>query len=294
MKKELNKIVSIIRRKTLLREYLQIGFGIILCSIGLKAFLIPNGFLDGGVTGIALLLKTLFAVETSVSLILITIPFLFLAFFYLSKKVAVKSLISIIILALFLHFENFEIITDDKLLISIFGGLFVGLGIGLTIKNGAVLDGSEIVGILLNQKLGLSIGTVILFFNVILFGVTAILVSVEVAMYSILTFIVTAKVVDFVIKGFEDFIGLMIVSDKNDLIQEQIIKNHGAGFTTYTSANTYGKNGRKTNQLVIHTMINRIDLHKMNKLIETVDINAFVVEYDVNKVSGGILRRYLK
>ena len=163
-------------------EYLQILFGIILASIGLKAFLLPNGFLDGGVTGIALLVRTFVDFKISYLLIIFSIPFLILGYFTVSKRIVIKSVLSIIGLALFIHFENFETITDDKLLISIFGGLFLGAGIGIAIRNGSVLDGSEILGVYLNDKFGISIGQIILFFNIILFSITAWVISTEVAL----------------------------------------------------------------------------------------------------------------
>ena len=183
--------------KQFISEFTQIGLGILLSSIGLKAFLLPNGFLDGGVTGIAILLSEVYNFDISIVLILVSIPFLILAWKSLSKGILIKSIVSIVVLSIVIHFENFASIADDKLLIAIFGGLFLGAGIGLTIKNGAVLDDSEILGIFINNRLGVSIGKVILFFNVILFLFTAWLISVEVAMYSILTFLVTGKVIDF-------------------------------------------------------------------------------------------------
>ena len=198
---------------TYVSEYFQIALGIFLASIGLKAFLLPNDFLDGGVTGTAILLNSQFeSVNVSILLVLINIPFLILAYFTLSKRILIKSIFSIIGLALVIHFVEFNTVTEDKLLISIFGGLFVGAGIGLTVKNGSVLDGSEILGVFLNDRFGFSIGQIILYFNIVLFSITAFVLSVEIAMYSILTYIVTAKVIDLLIEGFEDFIGVMIVS----------------------------------------------------------------------------------
>ena len=170
-------------------EYFQIFVGIILTSLGLKAFLLPNGFLDGGVTGIALLVRTQVDINMSFLLLIFSIPFLILGYFTVSKRIVIKSIISILGLALFIHFENFQTITNDKLLISIFGGLLVGSGIGIAIRNGSVLDGSEILGIYVNDKFGVSIGKIVLFFNIILFSITAFVVSVEVALYSILTYI---------------------------------------------------------------------------------------------------------
>jgi len=274
-------------------EYLQIALGVLLASIGLKAFLLPNGFLDGGVTGIAILLNSLFDINISIVLIVLSIPFLILAYFTISRYMVFKSLISIISLAIFIYFENFEVVTSDKLLTSIFGGLFLGLGIGITIKNGAVLDGSEILGIYLNRQFGISIGQVTLFFNLILFVITAIIVAKETAMYSILAFLVTAKITDLTIEGFENFIGVMIVSKKYDQIKEGITTKLGSGMTVFNGVHGYGNKGKTQNFEVIHTIINRIEIGKVNKIIDQIDPNAFVIEYDVNHIKGGILRKYL-
>lgn len=277
----------------LFSEFGQIFIGIVLASIGLKAFLLPNGFLDGGVTGIALLVGSQVDINISYLLVIFSIPFLILGYYTVSKRIVMKSILSILGLALFIHFENFGTITDDKLLISIFGGLFLGAGIGIAIRNGSVLDGSEILGIYLNDKFGFSIGQVILLLNVILFSVTAYVISVEVALYSILTYIVAAKVTDLTIEGFEDFIGVTIVSKEYKTIKRAIIEELGAGLTSYKGSKGFGSQGEQEDFDIIHTIINRIDIKKMHRIIEGIDENAFIVEFDVNNVKGGVLRHYL-
>ncbi|MEQ8325305.1 MAG: YitT family protein [Vicingaceae bacterium] len=277
----------------LLSEIFQIGFGILLASIGLKAFLLPNGFLDGGVTGIAILVSQLFNLNISVVLLIVSFPFLLIGWNTLSKKIVLKSFVSISALAVSIYFENFTSITDDKLLIAIFGGLFLGAGIGITIKNGAVLDGSEILGIAINNRFGISIGKVILLFNIVLFTITAFLVSIEVSMYSILTFLVTAKVIDLMIEGFEDYVGLMIVSEKAAEIETLLIKEIGIGLTTYKGSKGYGQRGQIVHEEIIHTVINRIEINRTYRLIEQMDERAFIIEFDVNNVKGGILKKYL-
>ena len=274
-------------------EYGQLVLGIVLASIGLKAFLLPNSFLDGGVTGIALLVRTQFDINISILLIVFSIPFLILGYFTVSKRVVIKSIMSIIGLALFIQFENFDTITDDKLLISIFGGLFLGAGIGISIRNGSVLDGSEILGVYINDKFGISIGKVILVFNIILFSITAYIISTEVALYSILTYIVTAKVTDLIIEGFEDFIGVTIVSKEFQTIKQAIITELGVGLTSYKGSKGYGSQGYQEDFDIIHTIINRIDIKRMHRIIDEIDEKAFVVEFDVNSVKGGVLRHYL-
>lgn len=274
-------------------EYFQIFIGVVLTSLGLKAFLLPNGFLDGGVTGIALLVKTQVDIRMSYLLVLFSVPFLILGYFTVSKQIVIKSIVSILGVAIFIHLENFQTITTDKLLISIFGGLLVGSGIGIAIRNGAVLDGSEILGIYLNDKFGISIGKIVLCFNIVLFGITAFVVSVEVALYSILTYIIAAKVTDTVIEGFEDFIGVTIVSKKHQIIKKAILEELGVGLTIYKGSSGFGNKGKIEDFDIIHSIVNRIDIRKMYRIVQTIDTDAFIVEFDVNNVKGGVLRHYI-
>jgi uncharacterized membrane-anchored protein YitT (DUF2179 family) len=274
-------------------EYFQIFIGVVLTSLGLKAFLLPNGFLDGGVTGIALLVKTQVDIRMSYLLVLFSVPFLILGYFTVSKQIVIKSIVSILGVAIFIHLENFQTITTDKLLISIFGGLLVGSGIGIAIRNGAVLDGSEILGIYLNDKFGISIGKIVLCFNIILFGITAFVVSVEVALYSILTYIIAAKVTDTVIEGFEDFIGVTIVSKKHHIIKKAILEKLGVGLTIYKGSSGFGNKGKIEDFDIIHSIVNRIDIRKMYRIVQAIDTDAFIVEFDVNNVKGGVLRHYI-
>jgi len=275
-------------------EYFQITLGILFASIGLKAFLLPNGFLDGGVTGIAILLNRQFGINVSLLLLGLSIPFLILAYRAVARRVAIKSVVSILGLAVAIQFESFPVVTNDELLIAIFGGLFLGLGIGLAIRNGAVLDGSEILGVFLNDRFGIPIGQVNLAFNIILFGITALVLSLEVALYSVLTYVITAKVTDYIIEGFEDFIGMQIVSRKHELVRLAILEQIGVGMTIYQGEGGYGHSGEQRDIKIIHTIINRIDLRKIYRVVEEVDPKAFLVEYEIHNIKGGVLRRYLK
>ncbi len=169
----------------------------------------------------------------------------------------------------------------------------MGAGIGLTTKNGDVLYVSEVLGIFINETYGISIGRVILVFNLLLFAITACILSVEVAMYSILTYLVTAKVIDFMIEGFEDYVGLMIVSTKTSELEQQLISQVGTGITVYQGARGFGNRGRQEDMEIIHLVINRIDIRKTYNSIDKIDKSAFIIEFDVNNIRGGVLRKYL-
>ncbi|WP_034058460.1 YitT family protein [Lacinutrix jangbogonensis] len=280
------KIIDIIK------EYSQILLAILLASIGLKAFLLPNNFLDGGATGIAILISKTSTIDISIILLLVSIPFLIIGAYTVSRRILIKSIISIILLSISISLETFPTITEDKLLISFFGGLFLGSGIGLAIRNGSVLDGSEILGIFIYDRFGISIGKTILFFNIILFCITAMVLTTEIAMYSILTYVITAKVIDLIIEGFEDFVGFTIVSRKAEAIENALLYDMGVGVTIYKGASGYGSSGIQEETRLIHTVINRIDIRKTYRLINAIDEDAFIIEFDINNVKGGVLRRY--
>ena len=279
--------------KNVIIDLFQVLIGVILAAIGLNAFLLPNGFLDGGVTGVALLTNIFSGIDISWLLILLNVPFLIMAYYMVSRWIFYKSIFSILGLAIFVHLGILPPMTEDKLLIAIFGGLFLGMGIGITIRGGAVLDGTEVLGIFIHDRWGISIGKVILIFNIILFTITTYVTSPETAMYSILTFVVTAKVTDSLIEGFEDYIGLTIISAQSREISKSIVEDVGAGVTIYKGEGGFGSKGSSKNLEIIHTIINRIDLRKIHRVIDHIDKEAFVVEFDVNNVQGGVLRKYL-
>lgn len=279
--------------KSTIVELLQLSVAIGLASVGLEAFLLPNGFLDGGATGIAILVSKLTGWEISLILPLVSLPFFIIGHFTVSRRILVKSIICIAALSLCIHFETFETITDDKLIIATFGGLLLGCGIGLAIRNGAVLDGSELLGLYINNLFGFSIGSIILSFNIILFGITAFVLTPEVAMYSILTYLVTSKAIDFTIKGFENYVGLMIVSEHSEEILAQLHTQIKHGVTVYRGVKGYGKSGKKAKNQIIHIIVNRISVMRINRIVDVIDENAFIVEFDVNHVKGGKLKRTL-
>lgn len=276
-----------------IKEYGQIAIGIFIASIGLKAFLLPNGFLDGGVTGIAILVSQQTGWNISLLLVLFSIPFIIIGMFTVSKRIVIKSIIAIALLAALISIEAFSTVTEDKLLIAIFGGVFLGAGIGIAIRNGAVLDGSELLGLFVFNKYGISIGKTILVFNLALFMITAFVATVEVAMYSTLAYLVTAKVIDLFIQGLENFIGLTIVSKNSKDIEAAIAQDLGVGMTIFKGESGYGSSGINEKLNIIQTVINRIDINKALHLIEDVDPKAFVIEFEINKVHGGVLKRYL-
>lgn len=214
-------------------DFIYLILGVLSASFGLTGFLMPSAFIDGGVTGVSLMLNTLTGISLSTFLVVLNLPFLILAYFSIGKRFAIKSVISIILLALAVGFFPFPQVTDDKILIAAFGGLFLGLGIGLAIRGGGILDGTEVLAIYISRNSILTVGNVILFFNVAIFLVAAYLLSTEIALYAILTYFSASKTVDFVIDGIEEFMGVNIISDKSEEIRLAIVEKMGRGCTIF-------------------------------------------------------------
>jgi uncharacterized membrane-anchored protein YitT (DUF2179 family) len=275
----------------LFRDLLFISLGILSASFGLKGFLIPSNFIDGGATGIALLINQLTVAKLSVLLILINIPFLLLGLGTIGKNFAIKAALAITGLALASAFINFPHVTDDKLLVAVFGGFFLGAGIGLTIRGGAVIDGTEVVALYLSKRFGTTVGDIITIINVIIFGVAAYFLSVDTALYAMVTYLAASKTVDFVIEGIEEYTGVTIISPHNEEIKEMIINKLGRGVTVYKGRGGFGKQGYTDDKNIIYTVVTRLEISKLNNQIHKIDRNAFVVMTTIKDIKGGMIKK---
>jgi len=266
--------------------------GVLLAAFGLKGFLVPNGFIDGGVVGISLLMNNITHVPVSIWLVLLNIPFIYIGAKQIGKVFAISTLFSILTLSIIIYFFDFPIITDDKLLISIFGGFFLGAGIGLAMRGGCVLDGTEIMALYINRKSVLSIGDIILLINVIIFLCAAFVLSIETALYSILTYLSASKTVDFIIQGIEEYTGVTIVSAKSDAIREVITNKLGRGVTIYKGERGFGSSGYRDKEIdIIFTVVTRLEVSKLKQEVERIDRKAFIVMSAINETKGGIVKR---
>ena len=266
-------------------------FGVFAAGFGLKGFLLPNEFIDGGVTGMSLLAKALTNYPLSVLIVIINLPFILLGYFQIGRSFAIKSILAILGLALVLEIVHYPIITTDKLLVAVFGGFFLGAGIGLSIRGGGVLDGTEVLAIYLTRKTGLSIGDLILIFNIIIFSSGAYLLSVEVALYAILTYLAASKTVDFVVEGVEEYIAVTIISKHNHEIKDAI-KKMGRGVTVFNGKKGYGRRGENAdNTDIIYTVITRLELSRLQSEIKEIDSNAFIVMSSVKDLKGGMIKK---
>src|SRR6187549_1533792 len=259
------------------RDLLFISLGVLSATFGLKGFLIPNNFIDGGATGIALLIRQLTGAKLGLMLVLINIPFLLLGMGVIGRNFAIKAALAIAGLALLAAFMNFKTVTDDKLLVAVFGGFFLGAGIGLTIRGGAVVDGTEVVALYLSKRLGTTVGDIITIINVISFSVAVYFISIDVALYAMVTYLAASKTVDFIIEGIEEYTGVTIISSHNEEIKEMIINKLGRGITVYKGKGGFGKMGHTDDKNIIYTVITRLEISKLNTEIQKIDRNAFVV-----------------
>lgn len=281
-----------VEAKHLLRDAFLIALGIFSAGFGLNGFLLPNSFIDGGVTGISLIATEITGISFSLLLIGINIPFIIMAFSTIGKQFALRSFIAIVILAITVHLLHLPTITDDKLLIAVFGGFFLGLGIGLAIRGGAVIDGTEVLAVFISRKTSMTIGDVILVFNVIIFGVAAYVFTVEIALYAILTYLAASKTVDFVVDGIEEYVGVTIISESHDEIRLAIIEKLGRGCTIYSGKRGFAKSGEPLKETsIVYTLITRLEIAKLQTEIDKIDKNAFVIMQSVKDAKGGMIKK---
>lgn len=276
----------------LFRSSFLIALGIASAGFGLKSFLLPNSFIDGGVTGISLLTSAASGFSLSVLIVVINIPFIYLGLQQIGKSFAIKSLVAITGLALVIAFVDYPIITSDKLLVSVFGGFFVGAGIGLSVRGGGVLDGTEILAIYLSKRTGATIGDIILIFNVLVFSAAAYLLTVEAALYSILAYLAATRTLDFVIEGIEEYMGVTIVSSHSEEIRIMITEVMGRGVTIYSGKRGFGKRGDNLDQTeIVFTVITRLEISKLQMEVEKIDPNAFLVMSSIKDTKGGMIKK---
>lgn len=275
-----------------IKDFVLISSGIIMASIGLKEFLLPNNFLDGGAMGLSLLAKLMTHIDLSLLIILINTPFILIGAKQISVKFAIKSGLAILCLAVLVHFLTLPVLTNDKLLISVFGGFFLGAGIGLSIRGGAVIDGTEVLALYVSKRTSLTVGDFIAVFNVILFSFSALLINVETALYSMLTYFSASKTVDFIINGIEEYIGVTIVTEKTTQIKIAIVNNLGRGVTVYNSESGFGKSGMKNeNNKILFCVVTRLEVTSLLLEIEKIDKGAFVVQHSIKDTKGGMIKK---
>jgi uncharacterized membrane-anchored protein YitT (DUF2179 family) len=275
--------------------------GILSCGFALKGLLVPNGFLDGGVTGISLLFHEILHHEgkdfpLGLIIIIASIPFIFMGAYQVNRRFAVKTLAAVLGLALCLTFVNYPIVSHDKLICSIFGGFFMGLGIGLSMRGGCALDGIEILALYTGKRSSFTISELILGINIIIFLIAAIYLNLETAFYSILTYFVASKMIDFVIEGLEEYTGVTIISGMSEEIKERLVMQLGRGITVYKGERGFLKDSFNISHPVdiIFTVVTRLEVRRLKNLVHNTDPKAFIFTSTIKEAAGGVLKKRAK
>jgi len=274
-----------------LKDLFLIAMGVFSAAFGFKGFLLSNHFIDGGATGISLLCSILTGLPLFLFIIVLNIPFVILGYRIMGKQFAIKTTLAISALALVLATVQFPEVTQDPLLVAVFGGLFLGGGIGFAVRGGAVIDGTEVLAIFLSRKSGMTIGDIVAVINVFIFSVAAYFLGIEVALYSMITYYAASKTLDFLIEGVEEYIGVTIVSPHSDEIREMIIQKMGRGVTVYQGKRGFGKTGETIDADIIYTVITRLEINKLNMELAKITTNAFVVMSSVKDTRGGMIKK---
>lgn len=279
-----------------LRSILYTIFGVISAMIALEGFMLPNHFLDGGVTGISILVEAITHIPFTYLLVLFNLPFLYLGYKKIGKTFALRALLSIIFLTILMHFIEIPAVTDDKVLIAVFGGFLIGLGIGLVIKAGGVLDGMEIMAFYTTRNSAFSTAEIILTFNALIFIGAAFVFDIETAMYSFLVYFTAAKTTDYVVDGFEEFTALNIISGECEEVKSLIVNEFGKAITVYKGERGYlpGAYEVKHDCDIVMTIVTRLELHRIKEATIKIDPRAFFFVQRIKEVKGGIGKQTAK
>jgi len=258
--------------------------GTFLVAIGLENFLIPNQIIDGGMIGLSIIFAQLTQFPFGLYILLFNLPFLFVGYNQIGKTFAITTMISVALLSIFTFVvHHFSVATEDRFLATIFGGIILGIGVGLIIRNGGSLDGTEIVAIIINKRIGFSVGEIVMFFNIFIMSLAGLVFTWESAMYSLVTYFIAFKTIDIVITGLDESRSVTIISDKNEEIAEIIMARLGRGVT-----HVYGRGGyTKEDKELLYVVVTRLEVAKLKSIVEDIDPKAFVTIEHVNDVMGG-------
>jgi uncharacterized membrane-anchored protein YitT (DUF2179 family) len=275
-----------------LKNSLHLVVGAGLAVLAMKGFMIPNRFLDGGVSGISILLHELFHINISLLVIILNASFIYLGYHRIGKTFAVQTTIAVILLAIGLLFVDIKPITTDKFLIATFGGLLIGSGVGLVIRGGGVIDGAEVVAVFTRRKTGFSNSEIIMFFNCLIFGLAAFQFGIETAMYSVITYFAATRATNYVVDGIEEFTAMNIISAYQEEIKSLLVNDFGKGITVYKGSRGYlpGSFDIKTDCDIIVMIVTRLEIKQIQDAVFSIDPKAFVYVQAVKEATGGILK----
>ncbi len=267
-------------------SFVLLMIGTIISAFALECCLIPNIILDGGVTGISIIIYKLFNLPVSLLVLILNIPFVYIGYKNLGKNFLYRTIFSMICFSLFLSvFEDFAPLVDDKLLATVFGGALYGLGVGIVIKFGGCVDGTESVAIVISKKTSFSVGQIVLIFNLVIFTIAGFIFGINRALYSLLTYFITSKVVDLVSTGLEQAKAALIITDKSNDLSREIYKRLGRTTTTIK-----GKGLISGEKEVLYCVLTRIEVYELKHIVEEMDESAFVSITDVSEIIGNHIK----
>lgn len=265
-----------------------IVLGAIMMALGIEVFLVPNMIMDGGIVGISIILYNLTGISLGVFIFFLNIPFFFLGYKQIGKTFAISTILGISILSFATNYlHHVAAFTQDMLLATVFGGIVLGAGVGLVIRYGGALDGSEILAILLNKKFPFSVGEFIMLFNVFIFTWGGFVLGWDRAMYSVLAYVIAFKTIDIVIDGFDESKSAWIISDKDAEIGDAILARLGRGVTYLKGEGGYSGDDKR----VIFCIVTRLEEAKLKSIVEELDPSAFLAVADINEVRGGRFKK---
>lgn len=267
--------------------------GVVFAGVALKLFLVPNHFFDGGITGISLLIHEMYDFNLGLVILVMNLPLIAISYFSIGKRFAFGTLVSVILLGIALLVIPNYAMTADKFLISIFGGAFLGIGIGFIMRTGSALDGIEVLAVYTLKRTSFTISEIILGINIIIFTIAGFKFGLETALYSILTYFTATRCIDYVVEGIQAYTGVTIVSGESEAIKHQLVNKLGRGITVYKGERGFlpGKFEVSTECDIIFTVITRLELRKLKNLVYDVDPKAFVFANTIKEASGGIIKR---
>lgn len=275
-------------KSVIIKRILMIIIGGILMAMGIELFLVPNQLLDGGIVGISIILSHLLNVQLGLFIFLLNIPFFFIGYKQIGKTFALSTTLGITVLSISTYILHpFEPFTEDLLLATVFGGMVLGIGVGLVIRYGGSLDGTEILAILFSSNTAFSVGEIIMFFNLIIFTVAGFVFTWEQAMYSVLSYFIAYKTIDIVIQGLDESKSVYIISDYVEEVGEAIMDRLGRGVTYLHGEGAYTGDNKK----IIFTVITRIEEAKLKSIVEDIDTQAFLAIGNIAEVRGGRFKK---
>jgi len=269
-------------------KYLFLFIGSILAAVGLEIFLIPNNIIDGGIVGISIMLSYLSNYPLGLFIFLLNIPFLMLGYKHIGKTFVLSTLFSITSLSVWVTIlKPIPGLTEDLMLAAVFGGIIVGVGVGLIIRYGGSLDGTEIIAIILDKRSGFSVGEIVMFFNLFILTSAGLVFGWDKAMYSLIAYFIAFKMIDITIEGLEETKAVMVISDKSEIIAEKVMARLGRGVTFLNGRGGYSGEERA----VLYLVVTRLEIAKLKNTIDEIDENAFVTITDVHEVMGGTVKK---